>query len=67
MLVFSYLGGVHGSHDLSKWIGVQKVKVEAIPHVPQSIDISQLWALMGLCNYYQKFVKGFNNITKPLT
>ncbi len=48
-------------------LGVQKAKVEVIPHVPQSINISQLRTFMGLCNYYQRFVKGFNNITKPLT
>jgi hypothetical protein len=31
------------------------------------MDVNQLRAFLGLCNYYQRFVKGFNNIPKPLT
>ncbi len=51
-----YLGG----------LGIQHTKVEAISQVLQPIVVSRLRTLLGLCNYYQRFVKGFNSITKPL-
>jgi hypothetical protein len=41
--------------------------VEAISQVPQPTDVNWLKAFMGLCNYYQRFVKGFSNMAKPLT
>jgi hypothetical protein len=52
-----YLGGV----------GVQKAEAETISQVPQPIDFSRLQVVLSLCNYYQRFVKGFNNIIKHLT
>jgi len=48
-------------------LGVQKAKVEAISQVPQLTNISWLQTLWSLNNYYHMFIKGFNNITKPLT
>jgi hypothetical protein len=51
MLVISYSCEIFGSHDLSKWIGVQKAKVESISQVPQPINVNQLQAFLGLCNY----------------
>jgi hypothetical protein len=48
-------------------LGVQKAKVEAISLVPQPIDVNRLQNFLSLCNYYQRFVKSFNHITKPLT
>jgi hypothetical protein len=47
--------------------GVQKAKVEAILQVFKLVDISWLRTFLGLCNYYQRFVKGFSNIIKLLT
>jgi hypothetical protein len=51
----------------SNGLGVQKAEVEAISQVPQPTNVNQLQAFLGLCNYYQRFVKGFNNIAQPLT
>ncbi len=48
-------------------VGIQKDKVETISQVPQLIDVNQLRAFLGLCNYQWRFVKGFNSIVKPLT
>jgi hypothetical protein len=48
-------------------LGVKKAKVEAISQVPQPIDVNRLRAFLGLCNYYQRFVKGFSSIAKLLT
>jgi hypothetical protein len=42
-----------------------EAKVEAISQVPQPTNVRQLRAFLGLCNYYERFVKGFNNIVKP--
>jgi len=39
---------------------VQKVEVKMISQVPQVMKISQLQTFLGLCNYYWRFVKGFN-------
>ncbi len=48
-------------------LGVQKAKVEPISQIPQPTDVNQLRTFLRLCNYYQIFVKRFNNIVKPLT
>ncbi len=48
-------------------LGVQKAKVESISQVPQPTNVNQLRTFLGLCKYYRRFVKGFNNIAKPLT
>ncbi len=51
-----YLGG----------LGVQKVKVDAISKVQKLTNVSQLGAFLRLTNYYKRFVKGLNQIAKPL-
>ncbi len=43
------------------------MKVKAISQVPQPTDVNQLQDFIGLCKYYQNFVKGFSSIAKPLT
>jgi hypothetical protein len=49
-------------------LGVQKAKLEAISQVLQSLHVNQLWTFLGLCNHYQRLVKGLNNIiVKPST
>ncbi len=48
-------------------LGVQKAKVEAISQVPQPTNVNQLRTFLGLCNYYEIIMKGFNNIAKLLT
>jgi len=47
-------------------LGVQQIKVEAIPHIPHFTDVSRVRAFMGLVNYYRMYVKGFSVIAKPL-
>jgi hypothetical protein len=42
-------------------------KVEVVMSIPRPRDLSRLWAFLGLCNYYRKFVKTFSAIAKPLT
>jgi len=45
---------------------VQQTKVEAIAHIPRPMDVSRVYAFMGLANYYHKYVKGFSAMVKPL-
>jgi hypothetical protein len=52
-----YLGG----------LGVVASKVEVVISILRPKDVSRLWAFLGLCNYYRKFVKTFSAIAKPLT
>jgi hypothetical protein len=48
-------------------LGVVASKVEVVMSIPRPKDVSRLWAFLGLCNYYRKFVKTFSAIAKPLT
>jgi hypothetical protein len=64
MSILSYSCVILGSHDLSKWIGGLESQgwgqfISSPTNICQSVT--------SLCNYYQRFVKGFNNIVKPLT
>ncbi|OAE31993.1 hypothetical protein AXG93_2772s1010 [Marchantia polymorpha subsp. ruderalis] len=47
-------------------LGVQQAKVEAIACIPCPTDVSRVRAFMGLANYYQRYVKVFSAIAKPL-
>ncbi len=47
-------------------LGMQQTKVEAIACIPCPTDVSRVHAFMGLVNYYRKYVKGFNAMTKSL-
>ncbi len=59
-----YLGHIIYPSEL----GVHKAKdVETISKIPQSRNVHWLWIFLGLCNYYWRLVKRFNNIGKPLT
>ncbi|CAM6082514.1 unnamed protein product [Calypogeia fissa] len=48
-------------------LGVQQTKVEAIMRIPRPTDVSRVCAFMGLANYYQRYMKGFSALAKPLT
>lgn len=44
----------------------QQAKVKIIACIPCPTDVSRVCAFMGLANYYQRYVKGFSVIAKPL-
>jgi hypothetical protein len=44
----------------------QKVKVAAIMRIPYPTSVTALKQLMGIINYYRKFLKGCNMIARPL-
>jgi hypothetical protein len=56
-----YLGHVIYQRGLR----IQRAKVDVISKFPKLIDDNRLKVFLGLANYYQWFVKGFNHITKP--
>jgi hypothetical protein len=48
-------------------LGVVASKVEVVMSIPRPKDVSRLRAVLGVYNYYRKFVKTFSAIIKPLT
>ena len=55
------------SHLVSKE-GVQKSpdKIQVVADWPTSTNANHVRSLLGLASYYQKFVKGFADIARPL-
>jgi hypothetical protein len=48
-------------------LSVQQAKVDVLQKIPAPVDVPRLCALLGLANYYRRFVKNFSLIAKPLT
>jgi hypothetical protein len=44
----------------------QEVKVAAIMRIPYPTSVTALKQLMGIINYYRKFLKGCSMIARPL-
>jgi hypothetical protein len=42
-------------------------KIEAIRGWPMSKNVTEVRSFMRLVSYYQRFIKGFSNITSPIT
>ena len=42
-------------------------KIRAITDWPESRNVTELRGFIGICTYYQKFVKSFSQRTAPLT
>jgi hypothetical protein len=58
-----YLGHVIGAQGVQ----VHGDKIQAIRDWPPSRNITELKRFMGLCTYYRRYVKGFSQLTAPLT
>ena len=57
-----YLGHIVSS----KGIEMNPKKIAAIVNWPQPKTITQVCSFHGFCNYYQKFIKNYAQIAKPL-
>jgi hypothetical protein len=57
-----YLGHLVVSNETAP----QDVKVEAITRMVAPTDVSELRALLGIYNYYRKFIKNFVRKAAPL-
>uniref|UniRef100_A0A1I7TMG4 RNA-directed DNA polymerase n=2 Tax=Caenorhabditis tropicalis TaxID=1561998 RepID=A0A1I7TMG4_9PELO len=44
-----------------------QANIEAIKKLPTPTNISELRRFVGMCGFFRKFVKGFSEITEPLT
>ena len=58
-----YLGHVIGENGVQ----VHQEKIGAILEWPTTKNVTELKIFLGLCTYYRKFVKGFSQLTTPLT
>ena len=48
-------------------VKVDMDKIRAILEWPHPKSLTELRGFIGICIYYRKFVKGFSQITSPLT
>jgi hypothetical protein len=58
-----YLGHVIGAQGVQ----VHWDKIQAIRDWPPPRNTTELKSFMGLCTYYRRYVKGFSQLTAPLT
>lgn len=57
-----FLGHVFSEKGLS----VDSEKVSAVTEYPRPKNQTDVWAFLGLANYYRRFIKDFANVAKPL-
>lgn len=56
-----------GHMIVPRGLGVQQAKVDALQKISAPTDVPRLYSFLGLANCYQRFVKNFSLIAKPLT
>ena len=57
-----YLGHIVGRNGLRP----DPAKIEKIKNIKRPVKVKELRALLGLFNYYKKFVDGYSKIARPL-
>jgi hypothetical protein len=63
MIEMLYLGHMIGANGVQ----VHQENSRAIIECPIPRNVTELKGFLGLYNYYRKFVKGFSQLTMPLT
>ena len=58
-----YLGHIIGQDGVK----VDIDKIRSILEWPRPKSLGELRGFIGICTYYRKFVKGFSQLTSPLT
>ena len=51
----------------AKGVNTDPAKVDAIKRWPTPNSIKQLRSFLGLANYYRRFIRGYNILSRPLT
>ena len=47
-------------------VEVYPKKVEAVKNLQRPLSPIDIWSILGLTNYYHRFVEGFSTIVAPL-
>ena len=63
MIELLYLGHIIGQDGMK----VDMDKIKAIMEWPRPKNITELRGFIGICTSYRKFVRGFSQLTSPLT
>jgi len=58
-----YLGFVIGEGSLSTDPG----KIQAIDEIPVPKNVGQLRSFLGIAGWYRRFIRGFSDVSVPLT
>ena len=61
--IISFLGYIVSENGL----GPDPAKVQSVRNWPIPLNVKDVQAILGLLNYYRKFIKGFSAIAEPLT
>ena len=48
-------------------VRMDPAKVEAVLSWPQPLNLKQVQAFIGFCNFYRRFIRNFSRIVRPLT
>ncbi|XP_025981874.1 uncharacterized protein [Glycine max] len=60
--------GIVLGHKISKrGIEVDKAKLDVIDKLPSSVNVKGIQSFLGHAGFYQKFIKDFSKIAKPLS
>ncbi|GKF60679.1 reverse transcriptase domain-containing protein [Tanacetum coccineum] len=60
--------GIVLGHKISKnGIEVDKAKVNAIAKLPHPTTVKGVWSFLGHTGFYQRFIKDFSKISRPMT
>jgi hypothetical protein len=54
-------------HTISKGLSVDPGKIQDVLSWNAPTSVGDIQNFIGLAGYYQKFIKGFSKITKPMT
>jgi hypothetical protein len=55
-------------HTISKrGISMDPSKVQDVLSWNAPMSVGDIWSFLGLDGYYQRFIKGFSKISKPIT
>jgi len=60
------IGIILGHEIPKKGIEVDRSKIEVIPKLPMPKCVKDIWFFLGHIGFYQRFIKDFSKIARPL-